>query len=134
MAQEYESWSGYQDPDPIRSFEDNRALLQWSIQHCTIVGNWLQLQIPSRSQGELQDLIGTIPQIGLLTTGSIASARKVLYFLCSDHRFNPDQEAELSLIISTDAALAAILVTYHVDGQNQSTYVLFKHWAHLGLM
>ena len=118
----------------LRNFDDNRALLQWSIQHCTIVGNWLQLQIPSRSQGELNDLIGTIPQIGLLTSGSVATSRKLLHFLSTDHRFSPDQEAELSLIISTDPALAAILVTYHVDGQNQSTYVLWKHWAHLGLM
>ena len=40
----------------------------------------------------------------------------------------------MSLLISADPTLGAILVTYHVDGLNQTTYVLWKHCAHLGLM
>ena len=123
----------YEDPEPLRVFEDNRSLLQWSLQYSLIVGNWLHLQITSRSQGELNDLATSIPNVGLLTTGSVATARKLLYFLSTDHRFTLDQEAELSLPISANAALGAILVTYHVDGGNQTTYLLWKHWAHLGL-
>ena len=133
MAQDYVTWASYEDPEPLRGFDDNRALLTWSLQHCLIMENWLQLQIPSRSQGELNDLSGTVPNVGMLSTGSVPTARKLLYFLSTDHRFSPDQEAELSLLISANPALGAILVTYHIDGHNQSTYLLWKHWAHLGL-
>ena len=81
----------------------------------------------------LNDLATTIPNVGMLTTGSVATARKLLYFLSTDHRFTLDQEAELSLLISAKPAMGAILVTYHIDGLNQLTYLKWKHWAHLGL-
>ena len=61
MAQDYLTWASYEDPEPLRGFNDNRALLTWSIQHSLIIENWLQLQIPSRSQGELNDLATTVP-------------------------------------------------------------------------
>ena len=80
----------------------------------------------------LNDLATTIPNVGMLTTGSVATARKLLYFLSTDHRFTLDQEAELSLPISANPVMGAILVTYHIDGLNQSTYLLWNHmptWA-----
>ena len=133
MAQDYMTWASYEDPKPLKGFDDNRSLLIWSLQHSTIVGNWLQLQIPSRSQGELSDLRTSNSNVGLLTTGSIATSRKLMYFLSTYHRFSLDQEAEFCLLISANPVLAAILVRYHIDGHNQLTYSLWKNWVFLGL-
>ena len=110
MAQDYYTWAGWTDPEPVRGFDNNKLLLQWALQHANIAGNWLHLQVRSCSEGELVDLSNAVLQTGLLATASLVTARKIMYFLSTDHRFTHDQEAELSLLISGTG------------------YSLFKHW------
>ena len=75
---EYSAWKNWVEPEPLRNFIDNKNLIQWSLLYSHIQGNWLTLQLGSRSDGELNDLVISTPRVGVLTPGCLMTSRKLL--------------------------------------------------------
>ena len=108
--------------------------LTWALTYTTINGHWLTLQVTSRSEGELNDLLTSTPRVGLLTPGCLMTARKILFFLATDHRFSQPEDQDLTELIAADNNRLELLKSYHTDAINQTAYQLFKHWSHLAYM
>ena len=118
----------------LRNFQDNKNLITWALTYTTINGHWLTLQVTSRSEGELNDLLTSTPRVGLLTPGCLMTARKILFFLATDHRFSQPEDQDLTDLIAADNNRLELLKSYHTDAINQTAYQLFKHWSHLAYM
>ena len=62
------------------------------------------------------------------------TARKILFFLATDHRFSQPEDQDLTDLIAADNNRLELLKSYHTDAINQRAYQLFKHWSHLAYM
>ena len=93
------SWS---EPNEIRGFNENKALITWSLRFISLQGNWIILRPFSLSKPELRTLTDVIPEIGILNH-DFQSALLIFFHLRRHLRFNADQIAELDALIAAKA-------------------------------
>ena len=123
------SWS---EPNEIRGFNENKALITWSLRFISLQGNWIILRPFSLSKPELRTLTDVIPEIGILNH-DFQSALLIFFHLRRHLRFNVDQIAELDALIAAKAAnMEPLLRSYFPNSTNEPVYKVFTQWADLG--
>ena len=86
------------EPDQIRNYSDNKAIIKWALQFMTIDGNWIVLRPFLCSKNELKtlsDSVAVIPQLRY----DFQSATIIFYHLSKFHRFSSEQTTELDAAI-----------------------------------
>ena len=85
-------------PDQIRHYADNVALIKWALGHTAIEGGWLALRVFNCSKQELKVLTDAVGGIGELRY-DFQSAMTVFYHLSTYVRFTPDKVDELDTML-----------------------------------
>ena len=120
------------EPDQIRSFADNKFLLTWALQLCTVDTGWILLRPFSCSKGELKTLSDTVGEIPPLKY-DFQSATVVFYHLKNFHRFTTPQMAELNAaIIAKSDTFEQTLRSYFPEATGDPIYKVWTQWANLG--
>ena len=119
-------------PDQIRHFADNVALIKWALTHTAIDAGWLTLRIFNCSKQELKVLTDAIPAVGELKH-DFQSAMTVFYHLSTYVRFTSKQVDEIDAIITDKhAQMNATLRGFFPDSDRESLYKVWTQWASLG--
>ena len=88
----------FNEPEPIRSFEANRSLVEWFLTHSRIVDTWIRFHVTSKSDGELQTLADQVAELGPLKR-DLQTLALILYHIGQGKRFSPIQVNELDILI-----------------------------------
>ena len=123
------SWT---EPNEIRGFVENKALITWALRFVSLQGNWIVLRPFSLSKPELRTLTDLIPEIGNLSY-DFQSALVIFFHLKKHLRFNADQTAELDTLIADKAVnMEPLLRSYFPNSTDETVYRVFTRWAELG--
>ena len=118
----------WDEPNQIRNFSDNKALVKWALQFLRVEENWLVLRPFSCSKAELKllsDAVGEIPQLKY----DFQSATSIFFHLRNFHRFQADEIEELNTAIKDkDNNMEVILRSYFPNTTAECVYKVFTLW------